>query len=187
MCSEFAVRRVLLLGIVLLAPVAAQDDDGEDGPRPVTAAEAAQLAFPGCEITLRTLSLTVAQQEVVKEAAAVGKVPGEVTSYVARRDGKVCGTAFVDRRTVRTKAQTLLIVVDAEGKVARIEVLGFDEPRRYQPRAEFFAQFHGRVLDDELQLRRGIRSVTGATMSARATVDAVRTVLAVRALPPADR
>jgi Na+-translocating ferredoxin:NAD+ oxidoreductase RnfG subunit len=104
-----------------------------------------------------------------------------VQRYVATKDGKVAGYAYVDRRIVRTHAQKLLVVLDAAGKVMRIEVLAFDEPHEYQPRAAFYAQFQGKDLGDPLQPRRGIQPVAGATLTVRATVDAVRTVLAVHA------
>jgi hypothetical protein len=172
MSSERAVR-ALMLAVALLAPLAAQRDDG------VTEFEAAQLAFPGCELQRRELALTPEQQDRVAKLSGVERAPASVVCYEARRDGVLKGRAFVDTRRVRTQSQTLLIAVDAEGKVARIEVLAFREPRHYLPRPEFFAQFLGKGLDDSTKLRRGIRPITGATMSARATADAVRTALAV--------
>jgi hypothetical protein len=63
--------------------------------------------------------------------------------------------------------------------VGRVEVLAFDEPPDYLPRAEWYRQFDGRPLDAELDLRRAIRPVTGATLTARSTTDAVRRVLAL--------
>ena len=41
------------------------------------------------------------------------------------------------------------------------------------------AALEGRKLDDDLALKRGIRSVTGATLTARATTEAVRRILAL--------
>jgi Na+-translocating ferredoxin:NAD+ oxidoreductase RnfG subunit len=49
----------------------------------------------------------------------------------------------------------------------------------YLPKPKWHESFAGRRLDDELQLKKGIHSVTGATMTARATVAAAREVLAV--------
>jgi hypothetical protein len=66
--------------------------------------------------------------------------------------------------------------------VARLEVLAFAEPEEYLPRARWYGQFLGRALDDELNLGRGIRGVSGATLTARATTRAVRRVLAVHAV-----
>ena len=40
-------------------------------------------------------------------------------------------------------------------------------------------QYDGEKLDDDLSLKRDIRPVTGATLTARATTEAVRRVLAI--------
>ena len=49
-------------------------------------------------------------------------------AYVARKDGKVVGTAFFDSHIVRTKQETLMVVVTPEGKVADVETIVFQEP-----------------------------------------------------------
>jgi Na+-translocating ferredoxin:NAD+ oxidoreductase subunit G len=43
-------------------------------------------------------------------------------------------------------------------------------------------EFQGRKLDDELAISRGIRAVSGATLTARATTEAARRVLALHAV-----
>ncbi len=78
-----------------------------------------------------------------------------------------------------------MVVVDPRGAIARIEVLSFDEPEDYLPRAGWYAQFIGKPLNDEMSLTRGLRPVAGATLTARATTDAARRVLALhRVLHP---
>jgi hypothetical protein len=75
-----------------------------------------------------------------------------------------------------------MVVVRPDGTVGRVETISFDEPPDYLPRGAWYRQFDGRALDPELELRRAIRPVTGATLTARATTDAVRSVLAYRVL-----
>lgn len=176
MCS-----RLLRTALALVCAAAA----GRSQER-VTAAEAAKLAFADCKVESADVELSAAQRTAVEKAAGVA-APLRVLRFVATRDGKPAGAAYVDARRVRTHTQQLLIVVDAAGKVARIEVLAWEEPRRYRPRAEFFAQFLDKVLGKDLALGKGVQPVAGATLSARASVDAVRTVLALHALlaPPA--
>ena len=74
-----------------------------------------------------------------------------VRPYRAMLDGKCVGTAYFDTRKVRTKAQTLMIALDAAGKVKRIEVLRFDEPREYRAPAKWMAQFPGKSLSGTLK------------------------------------
>jgi Na+-translocating ferredoxin:NAD+ oxidoreductase RnfG subunit len=58
----------------------------------------------------------------------------------------------------------------------------FREPLEYMPRKGWYEQYEGQELDDDLALKRNIRPVTGATLTARATTDAVRRVLALHAV-----
>jgi hypothetical protein len=143
--------------------------------------EALRLAFPpGAAVERRTIFLTAAQQKAVQKETESDRAPGAlVTAYIGRRDGRELGTAYFDTHVVRTQAETLMILVLPTGAIGRIEVLSFSEPEEYLPRERWYAQFPGRVLDDELAMRRGIRAVSGATLTARATTDAARRVLAI--------
>ncbi|KAB2956583.1 MAG: FMN-binding protein, partial [Thermoanaerobaculia bacterium] len=145
----------------------------------VTVDEALALAFPGAAVERRTVFLTTGQRARAEQLAGAPPASAIVHPYEATRDGRRLGTAYFDTHLVRTLQETVMVVVDAQGQVARVEVLAFDEPPDYLPRAEWYRQFDGRALDAELDLRRAIRPVTGATLTARATADAVRRVLAV--------
>jgi hypothetical protein len=81
--------------------------------------------------------------------------------------------------------ETIMVVVDPAGAISRIEVLSFSEPEEYLPRPQWYAQFTGKPLNDELSMKRAIHPVTGATLTAQATTDAARRVLALhRVLHP---
>ena len=142
-------------------------------------AEALALAFPGCEVERETHYLTRDQQD---RASALGGVKVDsrlVVRYAAVCDDGPAGAAYFDVHRVRTLAETLMVAVDADGRIARIEVLSFLEPEDYIPRRAWYDQFLKRRLDAELQLKRSIHAVTGATLTARATTDAARRVLAL--------
>lgn len=152
--------------------------------------EALELAFPDCHVQRSTAYLTDAQLAEVEKLAGTPLASGVVHPYVASKDGVVVGTAFVDTHKVRTLRETLFIVVSPEGRVQRLEVLAFAEPQDYLPRGNWYGQFLGKRLDKDLHLDRGIRGVTGATLTARATTRAVRRSLALHAVlespPPSD-
>lgn len=141
--------------------------------------EALKLAFPGCEIEKSTVYLTDAQKKRATELAGEPVELAIARPYVARKDGRIVGIAYVDVHKVRTLKEALFVVVDVEGRVKRIELLSFGEPEEYAPKTEWYAQFIGKKLDDELNLKRSIRGIGGASLSARATTTAVRRVLAV--------
>jgi electron transport complex protein RnfG len=142
--------------------------------------EALALAFPECDIERTTVYLTKAQRKRVEELAGTQLSSGIVHPYVATRKGQFVGTAFMDVHKVRTLRESLFVVVSPQGRVQRLEVLAFAEPLDYLPRGNWFGQFKGKRLDDDLNLDRGIRGVTGATLSGRATTSAVRRSLALQ-------
>ena len=153
--------------------------------------EALALAFPECEIVRERHFLSKAELVRAKKLAK-GEVPSAIVRpYVASKKGKVVGTAYFDTHRVRSLRETLMIVVDLDGRVRRTEVLAFAEPLDYLPRAGWYGQFLKRALDDELSMKRSIRGVAGATLTAQATTEAVRRVLALhnvleeRSGPPA--
>lgn len=141
--------------------------------------EALERAFPGCAVERRTEYLTGEQLERARALAAVEIASALVHPYVASCAGAPGGTAYFDAHRVRTLPETLLVVVDPEGRVERIELLSFDEPPEYIPREVWYEQFPGEELDADLELARGIDGVTGATLTARATTAAVRRILAL--------
>ena len=144
----------------------------------LTVEEALELAFPGCKVERGTEYLSVAEERRAEELAR-GELDGRVVRpYVATRDGKVVGTAYFDAHRVRTKNEVLMLVVDPDARLRRVEVLAFAEPPEYLPRATFYAQYAGKRLD-ALDPKRGIRGVAGATLSAEAATAASRRALAV--------
>jgi electron transport complex protein RnfG len=146
----------------------------------LTPEEALKLAFPGAAIERHTAYLTEAQQRQARKLSGDEELPSAlVTYYLGKKDGRAAGTAYFDTHVVRTMPETIMVVVDPAGHIARIEVLSFSEPEEYLPRAHWYEQFRGKPLDDELSMKRGIRAVTGATLTARATTDAARRVLAL--------
>ena len=169
---------VLLLASAV-APAAPTPPPAGSTPKVfLTRAEALELAFPDCEHKRVTTYLTKAQ---TRRVAGLAKVPFDrsvVFAYEARRKGELVGTAYFDTHKVRTQREVLMIVVDPGSRIRRIEVLAFGEPIDYLPRGAWYGQFAGRGLDDELELKRGIKGVTGATLTARATTAAARRLLA---------
>jgi hypothetical protein len=145
----------------------------------MTQQQALDLAFPGCSVARQTVYLTPAQVGRAGELAAEPLRSALVTAYRATCGGAAGGTAYFDVHRVRTLQETLMVVVDPQARIRRLEVLSFDEPPDYIPRRPWYEQFERRGLDAELQLKRAIRPVTGATLTAQATTAAARRVLAI--------
>lgn len=145
----------------------------------LTDQEALDLAFPGCSVERRTVYLTEEQKAEAKRRARVEIPAALVYPYEATCDGRPGGTAYFDTHRVRTLSETLMVVVDPEGKLRRLEILAFREPPEYIPPDAWYGQFPDKKLNGDLRLQGSIRGVTGATLTARATTDAVRRTLAI--------
>jgi len=170
-------RFFLTLAVVCLASA------HEAGARVlITQEKALAEAFPGASVTRKDAFLTDAQAKRVEELSGTAPSSRVVAYYVAAKDGRISGTAYFDTHVVRTLPETVMIVVDADGAVAKVEVLSFEEPPEYLPKPKWFEQFKSRKLSKDLVPGRGIPVVTGATLTSRAVAGAVRRALALHAV-----
>lgn len=144
----------------------------------LSAEEALRLAFPQGELARETLYLAGQQREAASRLVG-GPVPGVVTRFRVTMEGKVLAFAYLDTHRVRTLPETVLVILDAQGVVRRVEILRFDEPRDYLPRSSWYRQFEGTNQERPPELGKTIRPVTGATLTAHATTEAIRRVLAL--------
>ena len=163
--------RLLAAWLVLAAAASGQ-------PR-ISREEALAAVFPGAAIDADRVYLTEEQADAVAELSRED-VPGRIYArYVARRGGAVVGRAYVDTHVVRTKRESLLISLDPNGRVRRIDVTAFLEPPEYVAPEPWLRQYDRRALDDDLAIQRAIRPIAGATLTSRAVNGAVRRVLAL--------
>lgn len=141
--------------------------------------EALELAF-GKDAQVEQLSLFPDEQQAAKiEELAKGKLEsGLFTFYVGKAQGKVLGYAAIETVTVRTKPETLMIVLTADGELRNATTLAFHEPPEYQPPERWFEQLYKRPLAD-MDFNKGIDGISGATLSTRATLSSVRKVMAI--------
>jgi Na+-translocating ferredoxin:NAD+ oxidoreductase subunit G len=166
------------------ALLTAADARAQSAPR-LTQDEALRLAFPApAAIERRTAFLTDAELAHAVALAGTDARPTSavVTYYVARAGDAVLGAAYFDAHRVRSLREVLMVVVGPDARVRRVEVVRFDEPPDYLAPASWLRQFEGRALDDELSLSGAIATMSGATLTARATVRATRRALALHAV-----
>ena len=171
------MRTSVVSGIVLWILLLVTSSAAQSGL--ISRDEALAAVYQGAEVQAERVFLTVDQTHRAAELAG-GEVPSAlVARYVARRQGRVVGRAYVDTHTVRTKRESLLISLDSTGRVKRIDVTAFLEPREYQAPERWLQQYGQKPLGDDLVLQRAIRPIAGATLTATATNAAVRRVLAI--------
>lgn len=166
------VRRASLTALILTAAMPAAFAQ-------ITRDEALAGVYPGATIQAEQVFLTAAQQKQVHARSGGEPTSALVARYVATRDGKQIGRAYVDTHMVRTKKESLLISLDQDGRVLRVDVTAFLEPAEYKASEQWLRQYRDRTLTDDVAVNRAIRPIAGATLTARATNAAVRRVLAI--------
>jgi hypothetical protein len=145
----------------------------------ITREEALRAAFPGAEIRYAPVFLTDSEMKEVSAISGTNVTTALVARYKAIVDQKEIGRAYLDTHLVRTKKESLLVILTHEGKVRRVEVVAFLEPPEYMAPDRWYRQFDGKDLENGLRVNRDIHAVTGASLTAQATTDAVRRVLAI--------
>jgi len=148
----------------------------------LTQPQALALAFPdGQRIERKTAFLTPEQVAAAQKDGQVKIDTGLWTYYVGVSSRGVTGYAYFDTHVVRTSPETLMVVLEPSGEVRSVEVLSFLEPDDYLPNPRWLGQFDKKALRDELFAHRGIRNLSGASLTSEAAASAVRRVLAVHA------
>jgi electron transport complex protein RnfG len=168
---DFRLTVALAFGAALLAAAPAKAQ--------ISREKALAATYAGAEIRSERVFLTDAQVRRVREISGVDIPSSLIARYLALRNGQPAGRAYVDTHTVRTKNESLLIMLDDSGRVKRIEVTAFLEPPEYQASRAWYDQYNGKGLTDELRLHRAVRPIAGASLTAKATTDATRRVLAI--------
>ena len=145
----------------------------------LTEKDALARAFPGQAVERHMLYLKPEQVKAV-EKAAQSKLPSALVTVFVARDGEtVTGRGVLDTHIVRTMPESVLTVVEPDGRLRMALVLQFGEPPDYLPREGWLKTFQGKSLDNDLSPGRGVRRVTGSTLTVQALTEAVRRSLAI--------
>lgn len=146
----------------------------------MTQQQALASAFPaGTQVKRQAVFLSAQQQAAAQKESGVDFDDQLVVRYVGVAGGTITGYAYFDTHRVRTLPETVMVVVGPEGRIHRVEVLSFDEPPDYLPKPRWIDQLRGRKLDDELSITGAVRPLSGASLTARAILNASRKVLAL--------
>ncbi|WP_305908952.1 FMN-binding protein [Methylomarinum sp. Ch1-1] len=141
--------------------------------------EAMELAF-GKDATVEMLSLFPTADELaqIEKMARVKMESSLYTFYVGKKGDQVIAYAAIESHTVRTKPETLLVVLTPEGKISAVHTLAFHEPPEYQPPQRWYQQLYQKELE-RLSFSADIQGMTGATLSTRSALNISRKVMAI--------
>ena len=141
--------------------------------------EAMELAF-GKDAQIEQLSLfpDEAQTAQIQQEAKIKLDSGMFTFYVGKANGKILGYMAIETITVRTKPETLMVVLTPEGELRNVTTLAFHEPPEYQPPEHWFEKLYKRPLA-EMDFNKGVDGITGATLSTHAAINSIRKVMSI--------
>jgi hypothetical protein len=168
----------VVLLVMLVAALSAEAPHGVGGSLP-SREEILRSVYPDTTHSAERIFLTEAEAIKVKEMTGKELPSPLIALYRVRRAETVVGRAYVDTHVIRTKRESLLVCLDAEGRVKRVEATAFLEPREYNLSERWYEQYKRKSLESDLRLGQSIRSVAGATLTSRAAADAIRRVLAI--------
>jgi Na+-translocating ferredoxin:NAD+ oxidoreductase RnfG subunit len=141
--------------------------------------EAMELAFgKGTEIELLSLFPDEEQITKIEQVAKIKLDSGLFTFYVGRNQHKILGYAAIETTNVRTKPETLMIVLTPDGALRDVHILAFHEPAEYQPPDAWFKKLYNQPLA-ELEINKGVDGISGATLSTRSAINSIRKVMAL--------
>lgn len=140
--------------------------------------EALELAFG--KVTIENLSLFPddTQSAKIQQIAKTKLDSGLFTFYVGKENGKVLGYAAIESETVRTKPETVMILLAPDGELKSVTMLAFHEPPEYMPPERWFASLAKHSLED-MDFTKGIDGISGATLSTHSALSSVRKVMAI--------
>ena len=141
--------------------------------------EAIELAFgKGVQVELQSLFPDENQVAKIEQNARIKLDSGLFTFYVGKDQGNILGYAAIETITVRTKPETLMIVLSPDGELNKVYTLAFHEPPEYQPPQAWFDKLSKRPLT-EMDFNKGVDGISGATLSTRAAISSIRKVMAI--------
>jgi len=133
----------------------------------------------GATVTKKQFNLSPKEMKKVQKSAKAQLDSNVIRMYTVRKGKKVEGYGVLIVQTVRTKKAAVLYIMDSDSTIKSIEILAFREPLEYKPNKAWRGVFEGKTKEDNLFSGKGIPTISGATLSARAIADASRIALSI--------
>lgn len=133
----------------------------------------------GVKVSKKQFKLNKQEVKEIQKSAKASLTSNVVRFYKVTKASKIEGYAVLLLQTVRTKKTAVLYIIDKKEKIKSIEIVAFNEPKEYKPNKSWLKEFDDKSLGDNLFSGKGISTISGATMSARAVSDLARIALAI--------
>ncbi len=142
--------------------------------------KALELSFPNAtEIEKRQIFLSTDQITEAEQLAKTRINSKLYIFYVAKKGEDEIGYAVIDTHKLRTSTETVLFVIEPNGKLKKAEILAFFEPQDYMQGGKWVNLFLDKDLTDSLVVGKDVPNITGATITSHSFAEATRKVLAI--------
>ena len=171
MIPRVRIQSALLLAAIVLGPRAAS----AQAVYLTTRQALAELFSTSERVTFTRVELSAEQR--ARLTARLGYDPrrSSQTFYVGTTSGRIDGYAVVDEEKGLSQPITFAVLFDPRGRVQRMEILAYREPRGDEVRSRRYRQqFVGKTAGDALRYGDDISAVSGATISSRSLAVGVR-------------
>lgn len=133
--------------------------------------------FSNCKIEVQNIFLTDEQVKKAEETSGL-----KMDSRLLSRKLAICHggikSIYLDTHVVRTQKEVLMIVI-GETSLERVELLAFYEPDEYIPGKKWYELLKGKKLQEPIALGGNVPHISGATLTSRATVSAVKKIVSL--------
>lgn len=121
-----------------------------------------------------------AEEVIALQKEAKARIDSDIVRLYTLHDGKKTeGYAILLVKKIRSKSAAVLYIMDTRQTIKSIEIVAFAEPQEYKPNRTWQKAFEGKTKADNLFAGKGIPTISGATLSARAISDAARIAIAI--------
>lgn len=146
----------------------------------LTKDKALELSFPNAtQIEKRQIFLSENQVTEIQKLARVKLDSKLYIFYIAKSGVRDIGYAVIDTHKLRTSTETVLYVIDTDGKLEKAEILAFFEPQDYMQSDRWLELFLNKDLGSSLAVGKDVPNITGATITSHSFAEATRKVLAI--------
>jgi len=144
-----------------------------------SADEVLTRSFPGAAFDKRVVRFSSDERKKIQALTKKKFFKRHMVFYIATKDGAIQGYGVIGNERGKTRQITFMVLLDKDGVVKDLDILAFRESQGYEvENPRWRSQFRGKTARSRLRLKRDIRNISGATLSARAVTKGVKNVLA---------
>jgi Na+-translocating ferredoxin:NAD+ oxidoreductase RnfG subunit len=161
---------ILMAGLAVTAPIAVVSY----AETYLTAEQAAQVLFPGVKLKTDWVQLTPQEIRTIEKTSGESVPSTKIRAWLDLKKEAL----FIDRVIGKHEYITYAVAISLDGKVKGVEIMEYQERYGFEVRdKEWLGQFKGKDKNSPLRVKKDIKNISGATISAFHVTNGVRRVV----------